>query len=132
MMQIKPKRLNPEKFPSPVGKYSHVTIIPRNSEIYTFSGQIGIDIDGNISEIINNQIRQTFINIKKVLESQEIGPDHVIKVNVWATEELDWDCFYKEWEELFGAVYPSMTIAYIKALGLPELKVEIEIWAAKP
>lgn len=36
-------RLNPENIPAPVGKYSHVTIIPKNSDLYTFSGQIGVD-----------------------------------------------------------------------------------------
>ncbi|MRQ97772.1 RidA family protein, partial [Bacillus anthracis] len=28
--------------------------------------------------------------------------------------------------------YPAMTIGYISELGLPEIKIEIEIWAAKP
>ncbi len=31
----------------------------------------------------------------------------------------------------FGKPFPSMTVAYINALGLEEIKLEIEIWAAK-
>lgn len=54
-----------------------------------------------------------------------------MKVNIWATEEIDWNFLYAEWEALFGQIYPSMTIAYVKALGLPEIKLEIEIWGAK-
>lgn len=124
-------RLNPENIPAPVGNYSHVTIIPKNSDLYTFSGQIGIDSTGTIPEDLNEQVALTFKNIQQLLDSQDLIPDNVIKVNIWATEEIDWEFFDKEWETLFGQKYPSMTIAYIKALGLPELKIEIEIWAAK-
>ena len=123
--------LNPENFPAPVGKYSHVTIVPKNSDLYTFSGQIGVDIDGNIPLSLNEQVRNTFKNIERILKSQNLDSDDVIKVNIWATEKIDWDFLYVEWESLFGETYPSMTIAYLKALGLPELKIEIEVWAAK-
>ena len=124
-------RLNLENIPAPVGKYSHVTIIPKNSDLYTFSGQIGVDSDGNIPENLNEQVHNTFKNIKQILESQNLTSDDVIKVNIWATEEIDWDFLYAEWETLFGQTYPSMTIGYVKALGLPEIKIEIEIWGAK-
>ncbi len=124
-------RLNPEHIPAPVGKYSHVTIIPKNSDLYTFSGQIGIDKQGNIPEDLNEQVQKTFLNIKQILESQSLNSDNVIKVNIWATEEIDWDFLYSQWENLFGEIYPSMTIGYVKALGLPEIKIEFEIWAAK-
>lgn len=123
-------RFNPTNIPAPVGNYSHVTIIPKNSDLYTFSGQIGIDANGIIPENFNEQVILTFKNIKELLKSQNLTPDHVIKVNIWSTEEIDWDFFDGEWDKLFGQKYPSMTIAYITALGLPELKIEIEIWAA--
>lgn len=38
---------------------------------------------------------------------------------------------YSEWEQLFSKNYPAMTIGNITELGLPEMKIEIEIWAAK-
>jgi enamine deaminase RidA (YjgF/YER057c/UK114 family) len=125
-------RLNPENIPAPVGKYSHVTIVPGNSDIYTFSGQIGVNIDGNIPKALNEQVHNTFINIERILKSQNLDSDDVIKVNIWATEKIDWDFLYSEWESLFGETYPSMTIVYINELGLSELKIEIEVWAAKP
>lgn len=130
-LPIKNRRINPENIPTPVGKYSHVTVIPKNSEIYTFSGQIGVDINGDIAEFFNEQVHLTFRNIQNVLKSQNLHPDDIIKVNIWAVDEIDWDFLYAEWDNLFGNIYPSMTVAYVKALGLPEIKIEIEIWAAK-
>ena len=128
---LKVVRLNSKSISAPVGKYSHVTIIPRNSDLYTFSGQIGVDSKGNIPELLNEQVHNTFRNIEQILESLNLTSDDIIKVNIWATEEIDWDFLYAEWENLFGETYPSMTVAYVKGLGLAELKIEIEIWASK-
>lgn len=124
-------RLNPKNVPSPVGNYSHVTVIPKNANLFAFSGQIGAASNGTIPESINEQLHFTFANIGALLHSQKLSPDDVIKVNIWATEAIDWEFLDQKWIELFGRVYPSMTIAYVQALGLEELKIEIEIWAAK-
>ncbi|GGG12663.1 hypothetical protein GCM10010913_38050 [Paenibacillus aceti] len=40
---------------------------------------------------------------KYILTSQNLTPDHVIKINIWATEEIDWDHFDKIWNRVFGA-----------------------------
>jgi enamine deaminase RidA (YjgF/YER057c/UK114 family) len=124
-------RNNPVGIPEPVGKYTHITKIPRNAELYVTSGQIGIDKNGLIPDDMNEQIGNTFENIQKVLQSDNLSPDNIIKVNIWATENIDWQYFDSKWEKLFGPNYPAMTIGYIVKLGLPEIKIEIEIWAAK-
>ena len=130
-MNNKPVRRNPSDVKA-VGNYSHVTIVPRNAQLYTFSGQIGADQSGNLPDSYTKQIENTFINIDKVLNSQSLNADDVIKVNIWATEEIDWEnVFDPIWDKFFGNTYPSMTIAYVRALGLPEIKIEIEILAAK-
>ena len=129
-MKNRPVRTSPSDVIA-VGNYSHVTIVPRNAQLYTFSGQIGADESGNLPDDYNKQIENTFINIDKVLNSQSLNADDVIKVNIWATEEIDWEnVFDPIWDKFFGNTYPSMTIAYVRALGLPEIKMEIEILAA--
>ncbi|PLS38029.1 enamine deaminase RidA [Carnobacterium maltaromaticum] len=124
-------RKNPRTMPAPVGEYSHVTIVPKNSTLYTFYGQIGTDLSGFISEDHEKQVEDTFKNIERALLSEELTSDNIIKVNVWSVDEINWDHFYDMWGKLFS-VNPSMTIAYVTALGLPEIKIEIEILAAKP
>ncbi|MGY3765380.1 RidA family protein [Vagococcus vulneris] len=123
-------RKNPSTVPAPVGEYSHVTVVPKNSTLYTFSGQIGIDFEGNIPKNHKQQIENTFKNIKRVLASENLNESHVVKVNIWSVDEIDWMHFDKVWNNFFD-VNPSMTVAYISALGLPEIKIEIEILAAK-
>ncbi|MFO1446139.1 RidA family protein [Bacillus sp. Bva_UNVM-123] len=124
-------RKNPVGIPEPVGNYTHITKIPRNAELYVTSGQIGIDQEGIFPENMNEQISNTFQNIKSVLASEELTAENIIKVNIWATEKIDWDYLDMKWEELFGHEYPAMTIGYISELGLPEIKIEMELWAAK-
>ncbi|MCU6707539.1 RidA family protein [Paenibacillus sp. J5C_2022] len=124
-------RKNPEGMPAPVGHYTHITKIPRNAELYVTSGQIGTDRNGRIPDHMNEQIDNTFSNIKAVLDSEGLSADNIIKVNIWAVEPIDWDHLYAAWGRLFGQEYPAMTVGYLTALGLPELKIEIEIWAAK-
>lgn len=113
-----------------VGNYTHITKIKPNATFYTFSGQIGADLGGNIPAEFNQQVNNTFINISNLLKSVDLGPDNVIKVNIWSKEEIDWDYFDKIYCGFFGEIPPSMTIAYVNALGLDTIKIEIEIWAA--
>lgn len=113
-----------------VGNYTHITKINPQSTFYTFSGQVGADLDGNIPEEFNQQVKNTFTNISSLLKSVDLSPDHVIKVNIWSKEEIDWDYFYPIYGDFFGEVPPSMTVAYVNALGWEAIKIEIEIWAA--
>lgn len=113
-----------------VGNYTHITKIEPNSTMYTFSGQIGTDMQGVLPEKFNDQVDNTFLNISNLLNVVDLTPDNIIKVNIWATEEIDWDYFYKVYDNFFKKPSPSMTVAYVQALGLEEIKLEIEIWAA--
>jgi len=124
------QRSNPDLIAKPVGHYSHVTKINRNADMYVFSGQIGINQEGQIPPTMNQQVTLTLNNIVDILASQQLTPDHVAKVNIWATEPIDWDHFDTLWNGVFGDTPPSMTIAYVQGLGLPELKIELDVWAA--
>lgn len=124
-------RTTPTTLARPVGNYSHITIVPKNATLYTFSGQIGTNKEGVIPKDFNAQVYHTFLNINELLTSQGLGEEDVIKVNIWATKEIDWEYFDNVWKEFFTSGNPSMTIAYISSLGLPEIDLEIEIWVAK-
>lgn len=90
-----------------------------------------MDQEGNLPANLEMQITNTFRNIRSVLESEELAAANIIKVNIWAAEKIDWDFMYGEWSALFGNDYPAMTVGYLTELGWPEIKIEIEIWAAK-
>ena len=123
-------RTNSDFISKPVGNYSHVTRVPKGAGLVVTSGQIGTDLDGNVPSGLNDQVSNTFANIQKILEAENLTEKNIIKVNIWATEQIDWEHLDAKWDELFTSAYPSMTIAYVSALGLPELKIELDVWAA--
>lgn len=124
-------RKTPKGVSQPVGNYSHITKIPSGLDTYVFSGQIGICDDGTFPSTFNEEVKQLFTNIKMLLQTENIDAKNITKVNIWSVSEIDWDYFDEVWNEYFSFDYPSMTIAYISALGLPEINIEIDIWAAK-
>ena len=124
-------RKTPKTIYLPVGNYSHTTIIPAGMDTYVFSGQIGIGEGGSFPSDFNDEVQQLFRNIKALLDTEGLSGADITKVNIWSVKEIDWVYFDNEWDKLFGSKYPSMTIAYVTALGLPEISIEIDIWAAK-
>ncbi|MBE0344543.1 hypothetical protein E4V51_33950 [Paenibacillus sp. 28ISP30-2] len=82
MKNEKITRKNPAGMPKPVGNYTHITKIPRNSELFVTSGQVGVDQNGQFPESFNLQISNTFNNIKSVLDAEQLTADNIIKVIV--------------------------------------------------
>ncbi len=63
--------------------------------------------------------------------NESINPSNVLKVNIYATEKLNWDHFNYKWNLIFSKNNPSMTFVYVQALAMLELKIEIELWCIK-
>ncbi|NGP59699.1 GNAT family N-acetyltransferase [Paenibacillus thiaminolyticus] len=127
----KVQRSNPTTVAAPIGPYSHLTVVPKGAELLVLSGQVGTDMNGDMPSDLNGQLSNTLQNILRILKGEAVSADNIIKINILATEEIDWDYFDVVWEKFHGGIAPSMTMSYVPALGLPSLKVEIEAWAAR-
>ncbi|WCR28131.1 GNAT family N-acetyltransferase [Paenibacillus thiaminolyticus] len=127
----KVQRSNPTTVAAPIGPYSHLTVVPKGAELLVLSGQVGTDMNGDMPSDLNGQLSNTLQNILRILKGEAVSADNIIKINILATEEMDWDYFDEVWEKFHGGIAPSMTMSYVPALGLPSLKVEIEAWAAR-
>ncbi|WP_429842239.1 GNAT family N-acetyltransferase [Brevibacillus sp. FIR094] len=131
--QVKPKvqRKNPSTVAPPMGPYTHLTAVPKGADLLVLSGQVGMDLHGELPTDMKDQVENTLQNILRNFESESVSADHIIKINIWATEEMDWKHFNQVWEKFHGGTPPAMTMSYVPALAVPSLKVEIEAWAAK-
>ncbi|RZT15481.1 RidA family protein [Fictibacillus sp. BK138] len=128
---MKIRKTNPDTVSPPIAQYHHVTIIPREAELVVLSGQIGNDKDGILPKDIESQFANALDNIKAILNSERVSTNNIFKINFWLTEEIDRKVFLDKWEDFHKGNPPVTTFAYITALAKPELKVEIEAWAAK-
>ncbi|MCE0453245.1 GNAT family N-acetyltransferase [Brevibacillus sp. AF8] len=131
--QVKPQvqRKNPGSVAPPMGAYTHLTVVPKGADLLVLSGQVGMDIHGELPTDMKEQVENTLQNILRNFESESVSADHIIKINIWATEQMDWKHFNQVWEKFHGGTPPAMTMSYVPALAVPSLKVEIEAWAAK-
>jgi 2-iminobutanoate/2-iminopropanoate deaminase len=114
---------------SAIGPYSHAI----DDGTYVFcSGQTPIDPstgrlrDGGVAD----QTDQCFDNLFAVLADGGLGPDDVVKVNVYLTDMDDFPEMNAAYAKRFSAPPPARTTVGVAALPLGA-RVEIELVARK-
>lgn len=111
-----------------IGPYSHAVWA---HNLY-LSGQTPIDpatgqlISGGIAE----QTAQCFRNLFSVLAAAGMGPENVVKVNVYLTDMGDFAAMNAVYAAQFQAPYPARTTIGVAALPLGA-KIEIEMIAQR-
>ena len=114
-----------DKAPKAIGPYSQAI---RAGNFLFLSGQI--PLNPKTGELIRGDIRQqtqqVLENIKGILESQELGMEDVVKVNIFLKNIGD----FNQVNEVYGTYFPSSPPARstVAVAGLPR-DVEIEIEA---
>jgi reactive intermediate/imine deaminase len=100
----------------------------RVENLIFLSGQAAIDEKGELIGVgdFDAQAEQAFRNIKRVLEAAGSGIDKIIKVTIYLTDMKHFPKILTLRERWFKKPYPADTIVEVKALGLPELMIEIE------
>lgn len=110
-----------------VGPYS--SAVRTGSTIFC-SGQTPLDpatkelVDGDVGD----QTRQCFVNLFAVLKAAGVGPDDVVKVNVFLTDMADFAAMNEVYAQQFEQPYPARTTIGVAALPLGA-SVEIELIA---
>ena len=122
---MKKKMIQTEKAPKAIGPYSQAI---RAGNFLFLSGQIPLDPKSGelVRGDIRQQTQQVLENIKGILESQELGMEDVVKVNIFLKNIGD----FNQVNEVYGTYFPSSPPARstVAVAGLPR-DVEIEIEA---
>jgi len=105
--------------------YSHA--IKVGNTIYV-SGQIGMDLEGNIVDVdCAAQIQQAFENMKRVLEKAGATMQDVVKLNYYFVNIAeDLHKIGDAYRQYFGRHYPATTVVQVGGLAYPGLLVEVE------
>jgi len=112
-----------------IGPYSHA--IESEGLVY-LSGQTPLDpATGKLAEgDIGAQALRCFLNLFAVLTAAGLGPDDVIKVNVYLADMADFAAMNAVYEGQFSAPYPARTTIGVAALPLGA-RIEIELVARR-
>ena len=51
---------------------------------------------------MKEQVENTLANIERLLVADAMSADHIVKINIWAAQEVDWDHFHQVWEKFHG------------------------------
>ncbi len=112
-----------------VGPYSHAVDA---GELVYCSGQTPLDpATGKLAEGgVGVQTDRCLSNLFAVLSAAGLGPDDVVKTNVYLVDMADFAAMNEAYARRFGTPYPARTTIGVAALPLGA-RVEIELIAKK-
>lgn len=113
----------PELAP-PVSHYTHAV---RFGDLLFISGLVGLDADLKVvSHDVVEQTEKIFQDMSLILGRYDAGFSAVLRVTVYLTDVEDRTKINPVREAYFGNSRPASTLIGVRALVIPELKVEIE------
>ena len=102
--------------PAPVGPYSHAVVA--NGFVYV-SGQGPVNPEtGSAPDGFEDQVRQTFENLRTILEAAGSGLGDVVKVNAYVTDLTRFARFNEVYREFFSQEPPARTTVGADLLGI--------------
>jgi enamine deaminase RidA (YjgF/YER057c/UK114 family) len=121
---------NPKTVHDPLAAYTHGIEISGAQRWLVLSGQIGMDVVGNLPRDPLEQFRIALTNIECILEDADMDIGDIVKLTIYLVGEMD---SVERRQILYAWLKghkPSMTLLYISALASPEMRVEIEALAS--
>ena len=125
------KHIHSDETQAPLSAHSDAVLIPPGAAILVSSGQLGMLKDGTIPEDTEQQIEAAFDNVEAVLRAAGMAMSDVVKMTTFITDPRYRDAFRAVRAKRVGDPPPSSTRIVVTSLSMAEMKVEIEIIAAK-
>ncbi|MEE8306526.1 MAG: RidA family protein [Gammaproteobacteria bacterium] len=117
---------------NPTGGYTRRSVeIPSGSRVLFISGQTATDEAGNTPPGAEEQADIVYAKIVQSLEDAGMGVEDLVKTNVYMTHPEDIGALIKASGQYTPGSTQAGTLVYVKALALPEVRLEIEAIAAK-
>ncbi len=128
------KTHNPEGWMRPRG-YSNV--ISATGRMVFVAGQVGWDEREEFtSDDFTDQTRQALLNIKSCLEAAGAEPAHIVRMTWYVVDKQEYLASLAEvgatYREIFGRLFPTMSMVEVSALVEPAARLEIEVTAVVP
>jgi enamine deaminase RidA (YjgF/YER057c/UK114 family) len=115
----------------PVANYKMATRLEGGRLLYV-SGQVAWDTNGNIigKGDVRAQARQTFENLRGVLQAAGGDLSSLMKVTTYITKIEDFPAVAQARSEVFQGELPASTLIVVKSLFHPDFLIEVEGVAA--
>jgi 2-iminobutanoate/2-iminopropanoate deaminase len=118
----------PANTPEPIGPYSHIAKV---GDLITIGGTAGVDpATGQLAgSTVESQTRQILDSFRVMLES--VGSDlaHVVHINIFLAEMLDFDAMNAAYVEEMGLNRPARTVIGVRELPKPGVLLTMNLTA---
>tara|TARA_Y100000813_G_C24153546_1_gene348430 strand:+ start:83 stop:460 length:378 start_codon:yes stop_codon:yes gene_type:complete len=122
------KEIKTDDAPQAIGTYSQAIA---TENLLFISGQIPLDPKTmNLVDGIENQIRQTFLNIENILKKEKLTFENVVKLTILLVDLDNFELVNEVMADLFKKPYPARAAYEVSKLPKSSL-VEIETIAVK-
>jgi enamine deaminase RidA (YjgF/YER057c/UK114 family) len=115
----------------PRGPWSNaLVVLPGARYLYT-CGLVGARADGTIERGIEAQARRIFDNVRILLGEAGMDMSHVVKIITYLVDVSEQPAYAKARDPYLGSARPAMTLLGVAQLAHPDLRIEVEVVAAK-
>lgn len=113
-------------------EYGYAQAVKKGDMLW-ISGQLGHDDNGKLLEGMEAQMKQTYVNIKKILSRYGMTMDNVVEEVVYV---LDMATAFEARKKNKASFYPNpksvaSTIVVVGGLALPDQLIEVKIVACQ-
>jgi 2-iminobutanoate/2-iminopropanoate deaminase len=115
----------------PPGPWSNAIETAPGARYLHTCGLVGVRADGTIEEGIEAQSARIFQNIVILLDEAGMDMGDVIKINSYLLDLAEQPAYARGRAPYLGDARPAMTLLGVSQLARPELRVEVEVIAAK-
>ena len=124
------KTYNPTTIAPPFARYSHAVEVPAGARLLYLAGQVGVTPEGEVPSDAETQIELAWKNILAILDEAGMGPENLVKVNVYIVGGVEVSLHRAVRDRMLGEVAPASTLIRVAGLASPDWLVEIDGVAA--
>ena len=118
--------------PRPFSNYSQAVEIKGGARLLHVSGQVGVDLDGNIPADERLQHELAWRNVLAILKSVGMSARNLVDCHVFITNPRSVGLFREIRDRLLEGARPASTLIIVAGLADPRLKIEVTAVAAAP
>ncbi len=125
------KKHNPSTIAAPAGAYSNGISAPGSGRWLHIAGQVGINVNGALSEDIEQQAHVVWSNLLAVLADAEMTVANLVKVTHFLVRPNDMAAYATVRASYLLDARPASTVLIVQALAKPQWLVEVDAVAWK-
>lgn len=127
-----PVKITTSQAPAPFSRYSQAMRVSAGKDLVFVSGQVGVDLDGNLAESERGQHEQCWRNVLAILANQGLAAKDIIEMTVYITTQEGVPLYREVRDEMLQGHEAASTLLIISGLANPDWLVEVAVTAEAP